>query len=280
MVNQRRNCSQLCQSCRNNALFVPKFIPRRWLILTRDTRSATRAATRPRHLGEQMFGLTNSRQSARAMHDGTGAHLRRPGPNHGLAGFPTGMRIATPNGWRVAEAITVGDHVMTFDNGAQMVEAVARGTHFTAVGDLPATEAPIHVPIGAIGNDEPIVVLPEQMVMLESDAAEALFGDPFALVPAKTLEGFRGIDRIVGVRPIEVISLHFENDEIVFAEGGALMLAPSQIPVIGESRRVDTTGGLAAPYTMYREPAARELVEAMAMADARAFAESQGMYAA
>lgn len=219
-----------------------------------------------------MFGLLNSLRPDRAARcrpgEGSGQAFE-DGVDYHLSGLTSGTRVATSMGWRPAEAITVGDEVLTFDNGAQLVTAVSRGTHFAAAGDLPAFAVPVHVPMGAIGNEEPMVLLPEQIVMLESDAAETLTGDPFALVPAKTLEGFRGIDRIRGIRPVEVISLHFENDEVLFAEGGALMLATAAVPGLISLDRLEIE--LPSPYLVHRGPYARALIEAMAAEDAQAF---------
>jgi len=187
-----------------------------------------------------------------------------------LSGFTAGTRIATERGWRPVEAITVGDKVLTFDNGAQRVVAVTRGAHFAVCDALPDFAAPVDVPVGAIGNEEPLVLLPEQPVLVESDAAEAMTGDPFALVPAKALVGYRGIERFRSLRPVEVISLHFENDELVFAEGGGLMLAPSAILGIAPLDLLDTSGR-PAPYLTLRGARAKALVAAMAEEDALSF---------
>jgi hypothetical protein len=187
-----------------------------------------------------------------------------------VTGFTAGTRIATEKGWRPVEAITVGDRVLTFDNGTQNVVAVTRGAH-SAVNDAPhAFASPVDVPIGAIGNEEPLVLLPEQPVLVESDTAEAMTGDPFALVPAKALVGYRGVERFRSLRPVEVISLHFENDELVFAEGGGLMLAPSAIPGIAPLDLLDVSGR-PAPYRTLRGAAAKALVAAMAKEDTMSF---------
>lgn len=228
-----------------------------------------------------MFGLNNNhrRNRASSARPQTGMSETGADATFRLSGFTSGTRVATAQGWRPIEAIAVGDRVMTFDNGLQTVVAATRGTHFAA-GDLPDFAVPIHVPIGAIGNEEPMVLLPEQIVMLESDTAEAVIGDPFALVPAKVFEGFRGIDRIRGLRPVEVVSLHFDNDEVIFADGGALMLAPSAVPGIVPLDALGVDGGLPAPYTVHRGPVARALIAAMAAEDARAFAAAQDSRAA
>jgi len=213
-----------------------------------------------------------TRPEAGADEIGDGASFR-------ITGFTAGTRVASANGWSPIKDISVGDRVMTFDNGMQPVVAVTRGTH-VAADDLPEFAVPIHVPIAAVGNEEPMVLLPEQIVMLESDTAEALTGDPFALVPAKALEGYRGIDRIHGLRPVEVVSLHFENDEVIFADGGALLLASSAVPGIVPLDALEALGGLPAPYQVYRGPYARALVAAIAAEDARNFTKAQDTRAA
>ena len=187
-----------------------------------------------------------------------------------LSGFTAGTRIATAQGWRTVEAITVGDELLTFDNGAQKVVAVTRGAHFACSDTLPAFATPIDVPRGTIGNDDPMVLLPEQPVLVESDAAEAMTGDPFALVPAKALVGFRGIERFRSLRPVKVITLHLENDELVFVDGGGLLLVPSAIPGTSALDFIEAAGR-PAPYKVARGTLAEALVAAMSKEDARSY---------
>ncbi len=189
--------------------------------------------------------------------------------DYSMRGFASTTRIATERGWRRITDIKAGDRVFTFDNGAQTVMAVSRGSHFVASDSLPDFTNPIHVPIQALGNEEPMVLLPEQVVMIESDVAEELTGDPFALIPAKLLVGFRGIERFRSLHPIEMATLHFEHDEIVYADGGALMLSPAAIAGFA---MLDFVGGnaLPAPYTVWKGDQARELIAKMAEEDMHA----------
>jgi hypothetical protein len=216
-----------------------------------------------------MFGLlkTSSRDTASCR----GADEIRPADNdYRLSGFTAGTRIATRRGWRPVEAIAVGDEVLTFDNGAQPVVAVTRGAHFACSDASPSFVTPIDVPGGTIGNDDPMVLLPEQPVLVESDAAEAMTGDPFALLPAKALVGYRGIERFCSLRPVEVVTLHFENDELVFADGGGLLLVPSSVPGITPLDQLDI-GGRPAPYAILRGEKAEALVAAMSKEDTSSF---------
>ncbi len=191
-----------------------------------------------------------------------------------MRGFASSTRIATERGWRRITDIKAGDRVFTFDNGLQTVMAVSRGTHFVASDSMPNFTNPIHVPIQAIGNEEPMVLLPEQVVMIESDVAEELTGDPFALIPAKLLVGFRGIERFRSLHAIEMATIHFEHDEIVYADGGALMLSPAAIAGFA---LLDFVGGnaLPAPYEVWKGDRARALIAGMVEKDREAQIGSQ-----
>ncbi|MCI2399182.1 Hint domain-containing protein [Aliiroseovarius subalbicans] len=186
-----------------------------------------------------------------------------------LHGFAAGTHVGTQMGWRPVEAITVGDHVMTFDNGLQPVTAVTRGAYWTECADCPDHMLPIDVPAGALGNARRMFVLPEQNVMIESDAGEDLFDDPFTLVPAEALIGFRGIERQRPWQAFDVVTLHFEADQVVFAEGGALILCPAAIAGVAS---VDfmTQGYAPVPYRVLERDQACTLVEWMALDDAAA----------
>ena len=186
-----------------------------------------------------------------------------------MRGLASGTRIATDRGWRPVEALSVGDCVMTFDNGPQAIVAVTRSTQFIRAETAPDFANPIDVPVGALGNNEPMVLLPEQAVMIESDAAEALTGDPFALVPAKALVGYRGIERFRAMRAFEVITLHFSNDEVIYIEGGALSLTRAAVPGDLASLDILEHPDQPATYVACNGRQAAVLVAAMIAEDAR-----------
>ncbi|WP_421704879.1 Hint domain-containing protein [Aliiroseovarius sp.] len=146
-----------------------------------------------------------------------------------MHGFAAGSIVATHLGWRPVEALTTGDYILTFDNGMQPITAVTRGAYWLEAGDCPDHLLPIAVPAGVLGNDRPMTVLPEQSVMVESDAAEELLDDPFALIPAEVLLGFKGIDRMRPWQAFDVVTLHFAQDQVIYADGGALVFCPAAI---------------------------------------------------
>jgi len=154
-----------------------------------------------------------------------------PGAGNPLGGDASALafstRVAGALGWLKAGALGPGDRILTFDNGLQPVTSVKTGCLWD--GDLPMPEPlrPLAVPHGALGNAAELLLLPEQIVMLESDIAETLFGDPFALVTAAQLHGFRGIRRVSPEEVVSTVRLTFDEDQLVFAGLGAVFYCPA-----------------------------------------------------
>ncbi len=207
-----------------------------------------------------MFGLR------KGLFGGTRQTIETTGAWDGLPGVASGLvsgtRVATRMGWRPVEAITEGDEVLTFDHGLQTVIEVRREVVWSATTDCPEHLWPLHVPADALGNLQETHLLPEQHVLVESDAAEDFLGDPFAMLPAEALVGFRGITRQMPTEVIEVVTLHFRRDEIVFANIGALFYQPKSTCLVG-----DLADTVAQDYTALPICTARELVEMMVLDD-------------
>jgi hypothetical protein len=141
-------------------------------------------------------------------------------------GLVAGTKVATTAGWAKVETIAEGQQVLTFDGGLQTVVAITRHVLMTDTTEI--LSWPLLVPCGAFGNRDDMNILPHQSIMVESDAADALRGDPFAIIRAATFVGFRGITYVRSPDGVEVIQLHFARDEIVFANVGALFLCHAQ----------------------------------------------------
>lgn len=73
-----------------------------------------------------------------------------------------------------------------------------------------------------MANDHPVELLPAQMVMLEAELAEDMYGEPFVMVPALALLGWNGITRRAP-RDVEIVHLQFDTPQVVFA-GPCLLL--------------------------------------------------------
>lgn len=143
-------------------------------------------------------------------------------------GIMEGTQIATPEGWRAVEAMAPGDHVLTFDGGPRRLISVSRDLLGGRGRPLPPGYWPLVVPAGAMGNTQPLRLLPEQTVMLESDMAEEALGDPFVLVRALALHGLAGVHREEPGQITEVLRLVFEEDQVIYAQGGGLLFCPAE----------------------------------------------------
>jgi hypothetical protein len=173
---------------------------------------------------------------------GAGGLIGVPGGT--ASGLVAGTKVATTFGWRPVEAVVPGDKVLTFDAGMQTVTQISRGELWRRDEPCPKSLWPLAVPVEALGNAQAMVLLPEQSVIIESDVGEELYGDPFTLIPAAALEGFRGIHRIEPVRGIEVVTLHFTRDQVIFGSAGALFFCPSARSLTMS----DTTDGTEGEY--------------------------------
>jgi len=175
------------------------------------------------------------------------------------SGLTAGTMIATAMGWRPVEAIAAGDLVLTFDRGLQPVKNVRRSIAWIAPAEVPQAMWPLFVPAGAVGNAQAMVLLPDQPVMLESDAAEMVWGDPFTLIDAADLDGFRGIQRVAPEGPAQTVVLEFEHDEVVFAQHGALLhCGRAEVIALDE-----VMAGRASGYRSVDSETARDLLDSI-----------------
>ncbi|PQO22563.1 hypothetical protein C2I36_12455 [Rhodobacteraceae bacterium WD3A24] len=162
------------------------------------------------------------------------------------AGVVAGSHLATTMGWRPVEVLCAGDRVLTFDNGLQPISAVRRAA-LAPSAETPPWLRPLIAPAGALGNRDRLILLSEQAVIVESDHAEAACGEPFVLVPAGMLEGWRGIARAAASEPLDVVTLEFEDEQIVYANGWGLLHCPRS-----ETARVVTLHPRGQPGAAYR----------------------------
>ncbi|WP_281966751.1 Hint domain-containing protein [Roseovarius nanhaiticus] len=144
----------------------------------------------------------------------------------GQVGLAGSVRVAGPGGWRAVRSVAPGDMLLTFDGGLQRVEATMSEPASPACSVCPNALWPIEVPPGALGNRDLMHLAADQPILIESDLAETLTGDPFALVPARSLTGVRGIHRAPPSANEVVVTLSFADEQIVFAPGGAALHCP------------------------------------------------------
>lgn len=176
-------------------------------------------------------------------------------------GLVAATPVETRAGWRPVGALAVGEAVFTLDGGLRRIAAVDRRWLMPASGaDL------MHLPGGAFGNDDTVLLLPGQHVLTDLTAGDAEAGGlPDALavmIPAAALEGWRGIQRRRVAAPVEVIVPLFEEEEYVWAAAGLLLHCPAVADGAGTP---PSTFGV---FPRLGEAAARRLIAARAAEDA------------
>lgn len=137
-------------------------------------------------------------------------------------GLLAGTHVASNLGWRPVEALTPGDKVLTFDHGMQVIAELHRETISAPAGHLSDFRCPLYVPRDALMNRVPLWLMPDQGVLLESELVEDAQGDPFAIVPACALEGYRGIRRMHPGGELELVIPRFAQDQVIYLEAGML----------------------------------------------------------
>lgn len=168
-----------------------------------------------------MFGLAKMKQPLlRRMPEVSGA---LDGAFAVTTGLLAGTRVATRQGWCPVEGIAVGDAVLTLADGLQPVTQLRH--HRLAC--FSSQTLPLQVPAGALGNRAPLWLLPDQAVVIENDLSETLVGDPWAAIPAHVLEGLLGIARSIPGGAIDVVTLGFANEQVVFTNSAALLHCPA-----------------------------------------------------
>lgn len=149
------------------------------------------------------------------------------------SGILRGARVATALGWRAVDAMAPGDLVLTFDGGLQPVTKITRTPVWSGEAAMPKALWPLHVPAGALGNSADLNLLPRQYVMIESDAGEDIFGDPFSLIQASVLKDVAGVEPVLPDLAQEAVTLHFESDQVIFDQSGVLYHCPSTAGLTG-----------------------------------------------
>lgn len=145
----------------------------------------------------------------------TGAQLLNAA---GVPCFTRGTLIRTMLGDVPVEALTVGDRVLTLDNGPQKIRWIGRRSLDEAALQANRDARPIYIPEGVCGNYAPLFVSPQHGMLLDADQTKGAE----ALVRARHMAEAPGPVRVAwGKKQITYIHLMFDAHQIVFANGAA-----------------------------------------------------------
>ncbi|MDX2485714.1 MAG: Hint domain-containing protein [Pseudodonghicola sp.] len=153
----------------------------------------------------------------------------------GQGGVLSGTLVATERGWQPVETICAGDRLLSFDRGLQPVIEVQRERPRSHSGHAGALLRAIEIPAGVLDNEVPLWLMPDQGLLLESDKALEILGEPFALVPARALLGTKGIRLSVTGPGVSITTLAFERDEAIYIAGGPMLYCPRPRGVMVEA---------------------------------------------
>ncbi|SLN60144.1 Hint domain-containing protein [Roseisalinus antarcticus] len=140
-----------------------------------------------------------------------------PARGCGEMSFAAGTYIATTRGEIAIEALTVGQRVLTRDNGLQKVLWV--GTVEVAL--TRAEDTPVRIRAGALGAGLPqsdLIVAPAHRVLVFGAIAQEMFGCSEAFVTAANLTFLPGIARL----PAATMTYHqvlFARHEVILSNG-------------------------------------------------------------
>ncbi len=165
-----------------------------------------------------------------------------------VTGLTAETLVETGMGWRPARTLVAGDRVQTLDGGLQPLRAV------TARSTLGRKPNLVTVPGGTLYTFSDLTLMADARVLIDAPQAEATRGASLVLVPVAALVGWHGVTRAEDDAQMAgdiLLTLAFDDDEIVFANTGAMIYCA------GETRSEMPMGGFY-PVLSYVE--ARDLL--------------------
>jgi len=145
-------------------------------------------------------------------------------------GLVHGTKVATKGGWKLVEELRLGDLVRTVDNGFQKICRISTDCITVAANESKPENMPVRVPSNAAYNGRPVWLMPEQGVALDNTRLDH---DPNArtacqpVVSARLLSGMFRITSDTPASYFDVSSLFFDEDEVIYIEGGFRAYCPS-----------------------------------------------------
>ena len=149
--------------------------------------------------------------------------------------FTAGTRINTAEGEQKVEDLTVGDRVLTRDNGFQTIRWIgSRVLTATELATAPELQ-PVRVAAGSLGPQTPerdLLVSPQHRVLLGNSETELWFGEAEVLVAAVNMTCLDGVEQL-SEEEVTYVHILFDQHELVVSNGawsesfqpGDLMLA-------------------------------------------------------
>jgi hypothetical protein len=176
----------------------------------------------PRHPGLYFLRIGGKPAALACVDPWTGDEapaLDRPEAPEVLAAYASDTRIDTPDGPRPAGSLVAGEVVTTLANGSRPLRWVGRRP-VTALEMLahPGLR-PVEFAPGAIGNDRPLVVSPQQRMLIDDWRAAVYFGEDRVLVSAQALVDDHSARLVLPEVGLDYVVLLCDRHEVLLAEG-------------------------------------------------------------
>ncbi|MGI9389963.1 MAG: Hint domain-containing protein [Boseongicola sp.] len=130
--------------------------------------------------------------------------------------FTAQSQILTMNGWTQVSDLSLGDRIVTADNGAQEIRWI--GSKRLAGMNLPSHLRPIVIPKDAFGEGRPFrdtVVSPQHRFLIREWECQMLFGESEAFVAAKLFRSGHCLSPFA----VEYWHLMLDQHEVIFVNG-------------------------------------------------------------
>ncbi|MFY0691109.1 MAG: Hint domain-containing protein [Paracoccaceae bacterium] len=137
-------------------------------------------------------------------------------------GMTAGTMVETEFGWRPVETLAAGIKLFTYDGGLRPLARVERSFARAAAG-----AGLVRISGGVIEGVADAKLLPNQLVLIDSAAAEAALGRPSVLIPAAAFDGVPGVGRRASDAVLDLTTLAFEDEEVIFADGALRVHCPA-----------------------------------------------------
>ncbi len=154
--------------------------------------------------------------------------------------FVAGTTLETIDGPRPIETLSVGDEVLTLDNGPRCIRWIGSRSLNPEELTLKPKLRPVRINADALGDGLPsrdLFVSRQHRMLVRSPIAKRMFGDEEVLIPAHKLVALPGVSVDVSVQSVTYLHVLFEHHEIVFAEGApaeSLFTGPMALKSVGE----------------------------------------------
>lgn len=163
--------------------------------------------------------------------------------SEGVVCFTPGTRLETPTGPKLVEDLCAGDKIITKDAGAETIlwagSRCVSGARLYAMPDL----RPVRIRENALGGDRPdgdLIVSPDHRMLVQGQAARALWGEDEVLVAARDLINGRGVTRDIGAKSVTYHHLMLAHHHVLVANGvetESFHPAAARLDAIAEDQR-------------------------------------------